>query len=467
MSISKEDFDRRIRRFRLLKPTNYSPDFAKKAQLMLNIYKLATKNKKSSIRPYIFEGFQADIRQLPELKTIMLDCHFADVAWLIAASFYSQNTKEFLRQLTYLLISDNLLCTGNIVLSHKYSKLFRSNWLNDYINKSQYSVPIELVYHSQNVQILLAIEHELSHFRCEENDFLTSSIKQTLHTVIDDHNAESRYINAIDISKIKPFLDLVDKSACSSDNQFRIIKYSVDLKNIIMNHIDLVTFPDGNKDPELLLCACDNYVRGINCSVLDTDTLATECTCDLLALAKHLRLEIDGFSSQESRQLVTDAYILVLLLEDIVELSKEACKLGKNKNYRPVDYIYMRRMFVRQILPSVLTSSCGYKKKDLEFIIKCFDNASSFFDYMYAIICESVTSADYSLYRNEIILLGSEEWDDYMMEIIKNLMIPFDQGFSNQDRLKYLHLPILRKIQRLLSNKGDQQLVTNKSTKEQ
>lgn len=281
-----------------------------------------------------------------------------------------------------------------------------------------------IIYRSRQLQILLAIEHEFSHLSCDKKNHSTRFIRSTLKSAIDKFNKEAEYINSIDISALHKYLDNIDKSVIDHNNFYQAIKYSVDLATIVMYYGDLAVFPDNKRNNDALRYACDNYIHGKTSDTLDVEEYVTECTCDLIALTTHLQLEQEGEPQESIRKQVIEAYILVLLLEDIVELTKESCKLDSSRQYKPVDNIYMRRVIVRSVLPLMLVTFLKLTDKEVNDLVECFDKASDSFDYLYAKYCEIIYGIDLSHLRNNIVLLGSKEWEQYYMEIIKNLSIP-------------------------------------------
>lgn len=86
-----------LMRHRMLRMSFQPSAYEIKKNNILSIYETALRGRIIPAAPYVYNSHQADIRQIPELKAIICDINFFDIAKLVASSFYISPTHDIIR----------------------------------------------------------------------------------------------------------------------------------------------------------------------------------------------------------------------------------------------------------------------------------------------------------------------------------------------------------------------------------
>lgn len=423
-----------IKRHRMLRMSVQPSTYEIKKNNILSIYETALRGRNIPATPYVYNSHQADIRQIPELKAIICDINYFDIAKLVASSFYISPTHDIIR-LADALLANSLLCHGKANLALEYAHKFING---PYATAFSAYSNTELIYKidaSVQFQTSFAILHEIAHFECDDlSNPLACFLKEKLNDVVDSQNKISEYINGINLTAIRPYLDTIDIKRAFSfptpQNYAEIICEGLyQMRTVLSKHGHLVRTP-GLSDIErkqILMLACNNYLRGQTAQILDKEVLVTEGTCDLLALFELLDFGLPGFNKVETLKLVVDAYALSLLTLDLVQGAMNALIYAKGSGYDYVDMIYMRREKEKELLPMVISLySCIYNdclsNNEIDILCEHYYNIAKICDIMYAEFCEYVFSKDFE--ENIFIPHGSPEWLEIYTEINRLLQYP-------------------------------------------
>lgn len=423
-----------IKRHRMLRMSTRLNAYEIKKNSILSIYETALRGRNIPATPYVYNSHQADIRQIPELKAIICDINYFDIAKLVASSFYVSPTHDVIR-LADALLANSLLCHGKVNLSLEYAHKFVSGpyvaAFSAYSNK-------DLLYKinaSVQFQTSFAMLHEIAHFECDDlSNSLACFLKESLNEIVDNQNQISEYINGLNLTAIAPYLDKINiKSAFSfpAPKNYAEIIYNCtqQMQTVLSQYGNLVQTPGkfGKEREFLLALACNNYLRGQKAGILDKEVLVTEGTCDLLALFELLDYGLPGFDKLETLKLVIDAYTLSLLTLDLVQGAMNALKYAKGDGYNYVDMIFMRREKEKELLPTVmflyssLYNNC-LSTSDIDILCEHYFNTAKTCDIMYAEFCEYVFSTDFE--ETVFIPHGSPEWLEIYTEINRLLQYP-------------------------------------------
>lgn len=424
-----------IKYHRMLRMSVRPDDYERKKNNILSIYETALRGRNIPATPYVYNSHQADIRQIPEMNAIICDVNFFDIAKLVALSFYISPTHDIIR-LADALLANSFLCHGKVNLSLEYAHKFINGPYTAAF--SAYSMKRDLIYRidsSVQLQTAFAILHEIAHYECNDpSNPLACFLTVSLNDIVDDHNEVSEYINGLDLTAIVPYLDKINiKKAFSfpaPENSEEIICEGIrQMRTVLSQHGQLLQTP-GLSDRErrqMLVLACDNYLRGQKAKILDKKVLVTEGTCDLLALFELLDFGISGFNKIETLKLAIDAYSLSLLTLDLIQGAMNVLKYTKGDGYHYLDMIYMRREKEKELLPTIISlyshiyDDC-LSSTEINMLYEHFINIAKTCDIMYAGFCEYVFSKDFE--EKTFIPHGSPEWLEIYTEINRLLQYP-------------------------------------------
>ena len=423
-----------IRYHRMLRMFVRPNTYELKKNNILSIYKTALRGRNIPADPYIYNSYQADIRQIPELNAIICDINYFDIAKLVAISFYTSPTRDIIR-LADALLANSLLCHGKINCSLEYARKFING---PYIAAFSAGANKDLTYKinaSAQFQTSFAILHEIAHF--EYNDLsnpLAGLLKEKLSDIVDSQNRTAEYINGLNLTAIAPYLDKINIQSAFSfpapENCTETICEGMhQLRTILSQYSHLIQTPelsDGERD-QMLVLACNNYLRGQKAGILDKEVLVVEGTCDLLALFELLDYGLPGFNKVETLKLVIDAYTLSLLTLDLREGAMNVHKYARGGGYDFVDTIHMRRETEKELLPTVIyLYSSVYddclSSSEINMLCEHYFNISKICDVMYAEFCEYVFSKKFK--EPGFLPHGSQEWLEKYTEINRLLQYP-------------------------------------------
>lgn len=423
-----------IKHHRMLRISVQPDAYEIKKNNILSIYETALRGRNIPAIPYVYNSHQADIRQIPELKAIICDVNYFDIAKLVSSSFYISPTHDIIR-LADALLANSLLCHGKVNLSLEYAHRFING---PYVAAYSACSNTDLIYKinaSVQLQTSFAILHEIAHFECDDlSNPLARFLKEKLNDIVDSQNKISEYINGISLTAIKPYLDTIDIKRASSSpapqGYADIIREELQqMRTVLTKHGHLVRIP-GLPDTEgeqILALACNNYLRGQTATILDKEVLITEGACDLLALFELLDFGLPGFNKVETLKLVIESYTLSLLTLDLVQGAMNALKYAKGRGYDYVDMVYMRREKEKELLPTVISLYSGLynnclSNNEIDVLCKHYHSIEKICDIMYAKFCEYVFSKDFE--DTLFIPHGSPEWLEIYTEINRLLQYP-------------------------------------------
>ena len=423
-----------IKRHRLLRTFVRAESFELKKRKILDIFHQALRGRNIPATPYVYNSHQADIRQIPELKAVICDVNFLDIAKLVASSYYVSPTHDIVR-LADALLANSLLCHNKIILSLRFAHKFIRSPYSAVYNALSNSAFINRINSSVQYQTAFALLHEIAHFECNDPSCLRARfLKQKLNDLVDSHNQIAEYINRLDLTAIAPYLDKIKVNMAfafpAPPNYTEIIEDCVyQMHMVLIEHGHLVQTPQLSKEERehVLVWACENYLRGQKAKLLDKDVLVTEGTCDLLALLELMDFRIPGINKVETLKLIIDAYTLSLLTLDLIQGAMNVLEYTKGNGYDYVDMIYMRREKEMKLLPLMIilySHSHGDYLSNDEIIMLCehFSDAARICDMMYAEFCEYVFSIEFE--ETTFIPHGSPEWIEIYTEINRILQYP-------------------------------------------
>lgn len=423
-----------IMHHRMLRISALSDIYKIKENNILSIYKIALRGRSIPATPYVYNSYQADIRQIPELNAIICDIHFFDIAKLVASSFYISPTHDIIR-LADALLANSLLCHGKVNLSLEYAHKFINGPYTAVFSAYSDRDLIHIINSSVQFQTSFAMLHEIAHFECNDSSNpLACFLRENLNDIVDSQNKISEYINRIDLNAIVPYLDKINIKRAfffpPPKNYAEIILEGIhQMRTVLLQHGHLVQTPglSGSEREQILMLACNNYLRGQKAQILDKEVLVTEGICDLLALFELLDFGLPDFNKIETLKLVIDAYALSLLTSDLIQGAMNVLKYTKGDGYSYVDMIYMRREKEKELLPEVISlysdvyNNC-LSRSEITMLCEHFSNISRICDIMYAEFCEYTFSKDFE--EPVFIPHGSPEWLEIYTEINRLLLYP-------------------------------------------
>lgn len=428
----EDDIYKWIKHHRMIRIPNDSQLYVNKKNEILQLYNVALQNRKISAQPYVCDSHQADIRQIPQLGAIICDVHYFDIARLVASSFYVNPTYDMPR-LSNALIADSMICHGKILSALHFARQFiRSPYATAFCIDRAKAQQINM---SVRLQTVFALVHEIEHFEHDGlfND-IASIIGMQMETVVDRHNQIANYINSIDLQPISQYLDYIDvkaalKPVTPDKKEYPSPKALQQVINIIGNYGHSVLTPgiSPNDRMQLLIYACDNYLRGVKSSIIDKKQMVTESTCDLLALLQLFDCRFDGISRSDFRKKVIEAYMLSLLTSNLIWSAMNLFKINRDVRGNCIDMIYLRREQEKHIIPLVL---CMYSrvfgeslsKNEMDELCDYFERVSRVCDNMYAEFSEYTFKQDYP--DDVFIPHGSSAWNEAYAEVDKLLHFP-------------------------------------------
>lgn len=419
------NIERWLKRNRLLRLFENPSLSQYKKTFMERMYDVALDGRKIPANLYVCSSHQALIQQLPEFNAIICDTHYYDIARLVTSSFYIDPTYD-MQRLSYVLMADSLLCHNNPKKALSYIHKFLSGPYRSAFLAYENAIA-DRITNSMAFQMTFVMGHEIHHFLCEDpSNKAAQWMKPKLRELYTSHNHYAEMLNQIDLTPISHFLDQIDLlnpllASTSEESLRKIVEAQAkafEIQEQYSHLVDLSAVPPDERR-HALANAVDNYLHGIKAPMLPIETLVTESCCDCLALMELLDVRIAEQSQIECQKLAIEAYVLSLLISDMVQAAMNAHLYAKGAGYGYVDVIFMRReksiFYIPELLQHLYPSNC----KEL---CSHFERVSYIADKMYSMFSEDMFAEDFC--SDESILIGSPEWLAYYKELNRYMVLP-------------------------------------------
>lgn len=413
--------------------------FNQKKIIIENIFSIAVESSDQQYRPVIVSTHQANICQLPGQKAIVCDIHFLDIAQLVASSFYVEPYHD-INRLMHLLLADSFICSEDLSLALTHAKQYISGPYVSAFNSIGDERVVHKVLASRQAQTTFALLHEFAHEKYTHTTgvwaTITALIKPRIAEIIADHNRIATIINSTDISPLIPEMhDIPYKDAFSfptPNNASEIILHSTKrLVEIIERNLEKVDVPteDVTEKKQIIIYACENYLRGLQENTLDPAIMIEECTCDMIALFELLDFSYTGCTREESILLSIEAFYLCLLAQDLVYGAMNVQRYSRGRGYQNVDYVFMRRRYGPLLLPDIVSLHImaheeHFSDDFLKKVFSCKDQAYTISENMYLVFSESAFNEDYSDIDKYYIPQNSSEGISLRLEAERLLRLP-------------------------------------------
>ena len=410
----------------ILRDLEFSPKFPRKKGFLEELFQMANRLFRLPVDLVVYESFYAENKCFMDKDVIAIDSHFTDITWFLAHAYYSNNFRE-IDNLSNLILADSLVIAGNPAHALRYARLYKSTWMANFAVMKGTDV-FENAKVSAGYQMLFTMGHELAHFYYRDNVPLIDVYGDKLKEAVQEFNYEARYMNSMDLSPIKQYLDKIDRSLLDySASEEDKMKARAKILDIMLGHhseVDLSGI-DIRRHAYILNFACENYLTNKKSKELDEQTIVTEGKCDLLSFSNLLRCTKSGKNKEEATLFKLEAYVLALLACNIVTLMRNICKNNGESIEDTVDEIYMRRTMEQNGIAYALLEGTLDDKELTEKMLGCLDEIFLRADTIYGYICDKIYNTDFSLYDDPSILMDEAKCEACYKELMTCLMIPF------------------------------------------
>ena len=413
------------------------PSFAHKRKEIIKIFNTIAPAFQTEFVPIVFKSHNMNISRMDERRAILCDIHFFDIAQLLASSFYVFPLQKDVKKLTDVLLANSFLCSDDILMAYECAKRFISGPYAATAVMPGSAEHLHIIY-SRQMQVSFALAHEMAHEQYQHpsgyHQIICSYMSKRIEELIDVQNRIAEQINNIDLSILRDELiqiPFADAYAYPTPENYQEIIYEsfLEFDKLYDQYSDQINLPweDEREKRMYFVIACQDYLRNKKESIFEKERMIEEATCDIMALIEVLNLQIPNMTRQESINHAVEAYVLCLLVQDMILSAMNIQKNYMDETKEHVDYIRMRLekegLLFEEIIALYVTL---YPEEEIDwFEVKAkFSQACQIADIMYVEFYEYARSFNFDSVADEYISAFDPEWNTIVSETELYLTLP-------------------------------------------